>query len=620
MIKYLLKTASICLCILSFVFSVSVKADEVIPYKADDIKEINAHIDVARIIGHKYNFIYNTNLSEEITYFMHALSSCNFIDDGNRIMAGDVPTVDIKVILKNNNVINLGFLDYRFVDDNDNYKQYAVDRNEYNRFLETVYALKNKLVKLPDDISFEPSEWARDDIDRSIKTGLLPKLNRIDYTGDITRLEVCELADNLIEKINPIEDSDAENPFSDTKNKSVVSLYNLGIIQGKSESEFKPYDFITREEFAKILMSVFKYTVNDKEETKAEFDFADENEISDWAKESVKSCADLGLFRGDEKGNFNPKDNISKEECIVTINRLYKIAESGFDQNLDTKINLTTYVNDIEIKGSDMSFYKGGLVEIPMEAMFESMGMKVTCDSENDTVNLDYNGYLFKCVKSKKLDDSTYEFKMINCLNGKNIEFYRLNGFDTCTVINDRIYLGSDIVCGIINFFDGEFIFDEANKTVKIYVDKNWMYKGVRKLKTYVNDIELKDDSALLEDGRYKIPFEAFFKSLGADVKYDIDNNLILKYKNKNYICSIRSVSENGENVYYMSVYNDGIKNGSAYDIQLSPWSSEGNIYIIDGKIYLSQLSAEYLMRELNGKTELDKKSMTIKLFADKAE
>ncbi len=296
------------------------------------------------------------------------------------------------------------------------------------------------------------------------------------------------------------------------------------------------------------------------------------------------------------------------------------LCESCFAQNLDTKIYLTTYVNDIEIKGSDMSFYEDGLAQIPMRAIFEIMGMKVTWDSENEAVNLDYNGYLFKCVKSKKLYDSTYEFKMINCLNGKNIEFYRLNGFDTCTVINDRIYLGSDIVCGIINFFDGEFIFDEANKTVKIYVDKNWTYKGARKLKTYVNDIELTDDSALLEDGRYKIPFEAFFKSLGADIKYDIDNNLMLKYKNKNYICSIRSVLENGENVYYMSVCNDDIKNGSAYDIQLSPWSPEGNIYIIDGKIYLSQLSAEYLMRELNGKTELDKKSMTIKLFADKAE
>ena len=328
MIKYLLKTASICLCILSFVFSVSVKADEVIPYKADDIKEINAHIDVARIIGHKYNFIYNTNLSEEITYFMHALSSCNFIDDGKQIYAEDCPRIYIEITLKNNDKMICGFVNQRFFVGKDNKKQYAVDRNEYNRFLETVHALKNNLLKLPDDISFEPSEWARYDIDISIKTGLLPKLNRIEYTGDITRLEVCELADNLIEKINPVEASDAENPFSDTKNKSVVSLYNLGIIQGKSESEFKPYDFITREEFAKILMSVFEYTCNDKEETKSGFDFADEDDVSAWAKESVKSCAGLGLFRGDEKGNFNPKDNSSKEECIVTLNRLYKIAES----------------------------------------------------------------------------------------------------------------------------------------------------------------------------------------------------------------------------------------------------------------------------------------------------
>ena len=300
-------------------------ANDVIEINGDDVTEIEIHSGGPMYSDHlKYN--YQTSSSDEIKYLINLLTSLSLTYDGSCVYANDVPIYYISIKQNDDTVIKYIFEACRFTDNIG--KQYAADLNEYNRFLETVHALKNKLLKLPDDISFEPSEWARDDIDISIKNGLLPELNRIDYNGDITRLEVCELADNMIEKINPVEETDAENPFSDTKNKSVVSLYNLGIIQGKSESEFKPYDFITREEFAKILMSVFKYTVNDKEETKSEFDFADEDEISGWAKESVKSCADLGLFRGDEKGNFNPKDNISKEECIVTLNRLYKIAES----------------------------------------------------------------------------------------------------------------------------------------------------------------------------------------------------------------------------------------------------------------------------------------------------
>ncbi len=324
-----MKKSILILCVITcilFIFNFNIcYANDVIEINSDDVTEIEIHAGGPMYLDHlKYN--YQTSSPNEIKYLINLLTSLSLTDDGSCVYANDVPIYYISIKQNDDTVIKYIFEACRFTGNNG--KQYVADLNEYNRFLETVYALKNKLLKLPDDISFEPSEWARDDIDRSIKTGLLPKLNRIDYTGDITCLEVCELADSLIEKINPVEDIDAENPFSDTKNKSVVSLYNLGIIQGKSESEFKPYDFITREEFAKILMSVYEYTVNDKEESKSGFDFADENEISDWAKESVKSCACLGLFRGDEKGKFNPKDNISKEECIVTLNRLYKIAES----------------------------------------------------------------------------------------------------------------------------------------------------------------------------------------------------------------------------------------------------------------------------------------------------
>lgn len=48
-----------------------------------------------------------------------------------------------------------------------------------------------------------------------------------------------------------------KNPFSDTADESVISLYNYAIINGKNENEFYPYDYITREEFAKILSGTY---------------------------------------------------------------------------------------------------------------------------------------------------------------------------------------------------------------------------------------------------------------------------------------------------------------------------------------------------------------------------
>ena len=80
-------------------------------------------------------------------------------------------------------------------------KQYAVDRNEYNRLIDFIYALKiERLIIGNDEITFNPSEWARSDVDNAVNEGLVPKLNQINYIGKITRLEVCQLIDNLLNK------------------------------------------------------------------------------------------------------------------------------------------------------------------------------------------------------------------------------------------------------------------------------------------------------------------------------------------------------------------------------------------------------------------------------------
>ncbi|WP_312647263.1 S-layer homology domain-containing protein [Aminipila sp.] len=52
--------------------------------------------------------------------------------------------------------------------------------------------------------------------------------------------------------------------------------------------------------------------------------FKDENEISSWAKESVERLSKIKLFNGDEKGFFNPQENISRAEICQIIFNLAK--------------------------------------------------------------------------------------------------------------------------------------------------------------------------------------------------------------------------------------------------------------------------------------------------------
>ena len=53
--------------------------------------------------------------------------------------------------------------------------------------------------------------------------------------------------------------------------------------------------------------------------------FNDFNNISEWAKDSVKKLEDLGILKGDENNNFNPKNGINREEVAVVLNRLLQL-------------------------------------------------------------------------------------------------------------------------------------------------------------------------------------------------------------------------------------------------------------------------------------------------------
>ena len=276
----------------------------------------------------KKNFSYSTMATNNIIYIVHYINSLNLIDDGKAINSSDGSYVSMYFKTTNGLIDKLLFLDGQRVVIKD--KQYAVDRNEYNRLLDFIYALKTeRLIIGNDEITFNPSEWARSDVDNAVNEGLVPKLNQINYIGKITRLEVCQLIDNLLNKQGIVKNNPVENPFSDTADESVVSLYNYNIINGKNESEFYPYDYITREEFAKILANTY-HMFNNSLPDNCSAVYTDWENISDWAINSVNEVSYLKLFVGNDAGEFQPQNNITKEEVIITLLRLYDLIDSKY--------------------------------------------------------------------------------------------------------------------------------------------------------------------------------------------------------------------------------------------------------------------------------------------------
>lgn len=269
------------------------------------------------------NFSYSTASINNIIYISHYLNSFNFVDDGKSISSADGSYVSINLKNKDGSVNKLSFADgQRFSNTN---KQYAVDRNEYNRFLDFIYALKTEKIILDNEVTFEPSEWAQEDVEKAIENGLVPSFNQINYKGKINRLEVCQLVDNFLNKKNLINNNSADNPFSDTTDKAIINLFHLGVINGKSDSEFCPYDMITREEFAKILSNTYHYVKSDTTLDSNKISYKDQDKVSDWAVDSVNDMTSLGIFNGNEHNEFEPQKSIIKEEVIVTLLRLANV-------------------------------------------------------------------------------------------------------------------------------------------------------------------------------------------------------------------------------------------------------------------------------------------------------
>ena len=185
-----------------------------------------------------------------------------------------------------------------------------------------------------------PSEWARSDIAEADAIGMLDYF-KVPWTIPITREQFCNLAYNMLDvsmninwkKISP-------NPFDDTDNEKVISLYLEDIIEGKENKTFAPDDELTREEAAVILYRIAEYAKLKPETSESILlMYADDEEISDWAKDAVYNLYDMNIMNGTEKG-FEPQSPYTVEQSIATLMRLYRIINpfSSFEDKINAQM------------------------------------------------------------------------------------------------------------------------------------------------------------------------------------------------------------------------------------------------------------------------------------------
>ena len=171
------------------------------------------------------------------------------------------------------------------------------------------------------------SSWAEPEIERAFEYGLVPEiLEHAVLDENITRLEFAAVSVKVYENLSGSTAIPAViNPFVDCDDAEMLKAYNLGIAVGISDTEFYPDGLLNREQAAAMLTRVFKratmpgWSITADEEFLLDYEkpeiFADDQDISDWARDSVYFMNANGIIAGISNHRFAPKNITSADEA-----------------------------------------------------------------------------------------------------------------------------------------------------------------------------------------------------------------------------------------------------------------------------------------------------------------
>ena len=164
----------------------------------------------------------------------------------------------------------------------------------------------------------DSKKWYADYVAKAVSAGLFKgyKDNTFKPEAAITRAEVVTVVARVAgvntKKYSTSRFSDV--PKGHWANGAVAWAEQNKIISGKSAGRFAPDDKITREELCTILVRYARSQNITLKATVSKTKFADDKQISSYAKENVYTCQRAGIISGREKNMFAPKASATRAE------------------------------------------------------------------------------------------------------------------------------------------------------------------------------------------------------------------------------------------------------------------------------------------------------------------
>ena len=169
------------------------------------------------------------------------------------------------------------------------------------------------------------SKWAVGELDKALKLDFITNAIRDDMTSNVSREEFSEVLMKMYVKATGKTVSYSDTFFSDTENPEVLKAAELGIVTGNGYGQFKPNDFVTRQEICTMIYRAMKLLRSDSNFNISDVDrFGDQDSIDQWALEPMKYMYKNGILKGNGYGKIDPKGNSSREVATILILRTYE--------------------------------------------------------------------------------------------------------------------------------------------------------------------------------------------------------------------------------------------------------------------------------------------------------
>ena len=186
------------------------------------------------------------------------------------------------------------------------------------------------------------NHWAKDNILFAASRGLFSGTSKTTFSPNTTLTRGMFVT--ALGRLAGIDPADYQNrKFTDVKTDAYYAPYvnwaaSKGIVNGTGATTFAPDNKITREQMAVIMKNYADKMGYSIPKTLEAVTFADNAQISSWAKDAVKAMQQAGVLSGKENNRFDPQGSATRAEAATVLHRFVEIvidpqSANGWQQN-----------------------------------------------------------------------------------------------------------------------------------------------------------------------------------------------------------------------------------------------------------------------------------------------